>query len=494
MKKKSAEKSKTDVVLIGAGIMSATLGVILKELNPSLKIQIFERLDSSGLESSSAWNNAGTGHAAYCELNYTPEKNGIVDAKKAVSISEQFEVSKQLWSYLVETGKLKDTSFINSVPHFSFVHGEGNVSYLKKRFDAMKKEPIFSDMLYSDQIETLKEWFPLMMQDRDPNIPVSATRMNLGTDVNFGKLTSDLIAYLSKFDDVEVHFNCDVKEIEKEKKVWEVEVKDLTTGKEIEVETSFVFIGAGGGALPLLLKTGIPEVEGYGGFPVGGQWLRCKNEEIIRKHEAKVYGKAAIGAPPMSVPHLDSRVIDGKKELLFGPFAGFSTKFLKEGTFWDLPGSIKLSNIIPMMQAGWNNMSLTRYLIQQVMLKPDERVEVLKEFYPNAKLEDWDLEIAGQRVQIIKKGKDGKGTLEFGTEIVNAKDGSIAALLGASPGASTSVAAMLDVIQKCFPKEFKSNEWQEKIKELIPSFGIQLNDNPELLVETRKRTSSILGL
>lgn len=493
MKKKSADKS-TDVVLIGAGIMSATLGVLLKEVKPDLKIQIFERLDASGLESSSAWNNAGTGHAAYCELNYTPEKNGTVDPAKAVSISEQFEVSKQFWASLVEQGKLKNTDFINTVPHFSFVHGESNVKFLKKRFDAMFSQPMFKDMVYSEDIDTLKEWFPLMMGDRDPSVPVAATRMDLGTDVNFGKLTTDLIAYLKTYEDVTIHYNCDVKDIEREGKGWEVEIKDLKSGKEFDVEAAFVFIGAGGGALPLLSKTGIPEVEGYGGFPVGGQWLRCKNEEVIKNHDAKVYGKAAIGAPPMSVPHLDSRVIDGKKELLFGPFAGFSTKFLKEGTFWDLPGSINLKNIVPMMQAGWSNMSLTRYLIQQVMLKPEERVEVLKEFYPNAKLEDWDLEIAGQRVQIIKKGKDGKGTLEFGTEIVSAKDGSVAALLGASPGASTSVSAMLTVIEKCFGKEYNSEEWQARFKNLIPTFGKELNKDEALLAQTRKYSSEKLGL
>ena len=493
MKKKSADKS-TDVVLIGAGIMSATLGVLLKEVKPDLKIQIFERLDASGLESSSAWNNAGTGHAAYCELNYTPEKNGVIDPAKAVSISEQFEVSKQFWASLVEQGKLKNTDFINAVPHFSFVHGESNVNFLKKRFEAMHAQPLFKDMVYSEDHATLKEWFPLMMEDRDPSTPVAATRMDLGTDVNFGKLTSDLIAYLNTYDDVTINYNCDVKDIEREGKGWEVEVKDLKSGKEYDVTADFVFIGAGGGALPILSKTGIPEVEGYGGFPVGGQWLRCKNEEVIKNHDAKVDGKAAIGAPPMSVPHLDSRVIDGKKELLFGPFAGFSTKFLKEGTFWDLPGSINLKNIVPMMQAGWSNMSLTRYLIQQVMLKPEERVDVLKEFYPNAKLEDWDLEIAGQRVQIIKKGKDGKGTLEFGTEIVSAKDGSVAALLGASPGASTSVSAMLTVLEKCFASEFNSPEWQSRFKNLSPTYGQELNKDEELLAKTRKYSSDKLGL
>ncbi len=492
MKKKSADNS-TDVVLIGAGIMSATLGVLLKEVKPDIKIQIIERLDASGLESSSAWNNAGTGHAAYCELNYTPEKNGVIDISKAISISEQFEVSKQFWASLVEQGKLTNVDFINSVPHFSFVHGESNVNYLKKRFEALKAQPLFQEMIYSDDKNTLKEWFPLMMEDRDPSTPVSATKMDLGTDVNFGKLTSSLIAYLNTYDDVSILYNCEVKDIEKENKAWEVEIKDLNTGKEFNIDANFVFIGAGGGALPLLSKTGIPEVQGYGGFPVGGQWLRCKNEEVIKNHEAKVYGKAAIGAPPMSVPHLDSRVIDGKKELLFGPFAGFSTKFLKEGTFWDLPGSINLKNIVPMMQAGWSNMSLTRYLIQQVMLKPEERVEVLQEFYPDAKLEDWELEIAGQRVQIIKKGKDGKGTLEFGTEIVSSKDGTVAALLGASPGASTSVSAMLTVIEKCF-KEYVTPEWQNRFKNLIPTLGTDLNKNPELLAETRAFSKEKLGL
>lgn len=476
--------------------MSATLGVFLKQLQPDWTIEILERLDEVAAESSAAWNNAGTGHSALCELNYTPEKeDGTIDCSKAYRIIEQFEVSKQFWAYLVEQGFLKNSDFIKSVPHMSFVRGQEDVAYLRKRVEALTRNPMFGGMQFSEDHALLKEWFPLMMEGRDPEEPVAASRMDIGTDVNFGALTWSMIRYLFNQPGVGIHVAHEVRDVERgDDGLWEIKVKNLTTDQVRKIRSRFVFIGAGGGALHLLEKSDIPEAEGYGGFPVSGQWLRCTNPDIIARHHAKVYGKAAVGAPPMSVPHLDSRMINGEKELLFGPYAGFSTKFLKNGSYLDLPASIKLGNIKPMLQAGWHNMSLTRYLIQQVRLSPEEKLEILKEFYPGAQMADWELAIAGQRVQVIKKDKNGDGILEFGTELVRSSDGTIAALLGASPGASTSVSVMLNLLQQCFAEDMATAAWQSKLHEMIPSYGKQLAEDPALMRMLRDWTSETLHL
>ncbi len=491
------DNTEVDVVLIGGGIMSATLGTLINELNPDVKIEILERLDVVAAESSDAWNNAGTGHSALCELNYTPQKpDGSVSIDKAIKIAEQFEISKQFWSYLVEKGIIKDpANFIRQVPHMSAVFGEKDVKFLKTRFETLTKENLFKGMEYSEDKALLEKWIPLMMEGRDPNEAIAATKMDIGTDVNFGSLTRDLISYLDKKDNINLSLNQEVKDIEREDDGrWEIEVKDLKTGAKREIKAKFVFIGAGGHSLLLLEKSGIPEAKGYGGFPVGGQWLRCINEDIIKQHHAKVYGKASVGAPPMSVPHLDTRVIDGKQALLFGPYAGFSTKFLKQGSYFDLPASIKLSNIKPMLSAGLDNLPLTKYLITEVMKKPKDKLESLKQFMPTAKLEDWVIEKAGQRVQVIKKDPKHGGVLEFGTEVVSSADGSIAALLGASPGASTSVAIMIQLLKKCFPERAKSDEYKRKLREMIPSWGQSLNDNPELCAQVREKSQRILKM
>ncbi len=487
----------TDFTLIGAGIMSATLGVILKKLMPEATISIYERLDKVGAESSDAWNNAGTGHSAFCELNYTPEReDGSVDITKALKIASSFEVSKQFWAYLKESNNFPfKRPFINDIPHMSLVWGDENISFLKKRYDTMVGYPIFKDMKYSEDFEEISSWAPLMMKNRDPKEIVAATFMEIGTDVNFGAITRGMIEYLKTLDGVEVYLGQEIQDLTKlEDGSWKIEIEDLETNKDYSVTSPFVFIGAGGGAIPLLDKTELEQGKGFGGFPVGGQWLKCTNPEIVKQHQAKVYGKAATGNPPMSVPHLDTRYIDGKQALLFGPYAGFSTKFLKNGSYWDLPLSIEMHNIWPMLSAGMKNVSLTKYLIDQVMQSPEERFEFLQKYYPDAKMEDWELAYAGQRVQIIKKDKDGGGKLQFGTEIVTDDDGSLAALLGASPGASTSVSIMLDVIEKCFPEKIKSEDWQNKIKEMIPTYGESLIGNGELCLATRERTTRVLKL
>lgn len=485
-----------DVVLIGAGIMSATLGALLKELQPDLSIEIFERLDIAAAESSDAWNNAGTGHSAFCELNYTPQlPDGSVEISKAIAIAESFEVSKQFWSYLVQ--KRNDVSpeaFIKSTPHMSFVWGEKNVEYLHKRFTRLQESHLFNGMVYSEDAQLLSEWMPLVMEGRNPEEKVAATRMDLGTDVNFGALTRIMFEDLQNDQNVSIHFNHEVRKLKKKDGFWKIKVKDLTTGEKRVVRAKFVFIGAGGGSLPLLEKAAIPEGKGFGGFPVSGQWLKCVNPEIIERHNAKVYGKAAVGSPPMSVPHLDTRMIDGKKALLFGPYAGFSTRFLKNGSLLDLPLSIKPNNVFPMISAGLANIPLTKYLIDQVRQSPEDRLVALRDYLPNAKMEDWELETAGQRVQVIKKDPKHGGILEFGTEVVSAADGSIAALLGASPGASTAVSIMLTLLERCYPEQLKSDEWQEKLKQMIPSFGESLSENAELSENIRIQTAEVLQL
>ncbi len=488
----------TDVVLIGAGIMSATLGVLLKILQPDIKIEIYERLDSAAAESSDAWNNAGTGHSAFCELNYTPEKeDGSIDISKAIKIAEQFEISRQFWSYLViQKLVASPENFIHSIPHMSFVWGEDNVTFLKKRFDALQENPLFKKMEFSTNFEQLMAWMPLVMEGRSPNEKIAATHMNLGTDVNFGALTRAMFHYLKNQEGVNLYFHHEVRKLKQsdKNKDWKITVKDLSNGEKKKTRTKFVFIGAGGGSLPLLEKADIPEGDGFGGFPVSGQWLKCINPEIIEKHDAKVYGKASVGAPPMSVPHIDSRMIDGKKALLFGPYAGFSTKFLKNGSYLDLPLSFKANNLIPMLSAGFQNLPLTKYLIDQVRQSPEDRMEALQEYLPNAKIEDWELENAGQRVQVIKKDEKGGGVLEFGTEVVTKADGSLAVLLGASPGASTAVAIMVDLLNRCFKNQVATPEWQEKLKQMIPSYGVKLNENPQQLEDIRLFTSQVLKI
>ncbi|MBS1646602.1 MAG: malate:quinone oxidoreductase [Bacteroidetes bacterium] len=489
--------SKPDVVLIGTGIMSATLGFFLKELQPNLVIEIYERLDSIAAESSDAWNNAGTGHSAFCELNYTPQKeDGSIDISKALKITEQFELSKQLWAYLIEKKYIDNPkTFIHSVPHHSFVWGKENAAYLKKRFESLSKHHFYEGMVFSEEHETLKKWFPLIMKNRSNEEVLAATKMALGTDMNFGELTRHLFKHLLAQEGVRLFLNHEIVFLEKkEHGGWEFEAKNIQTHEKKTHETPFIFIGAGGGALPLLEKAEIPEGKGFGGFPVSGQWLVCKNETVIQQHAAKVYGKAEVGAPPMSVPHLDTRIIDGKKALLFGPYAGFSTKFLKHGSLMDLPASLQVDNLVPIMSAGLHNIPLTKYLIEQVRQSPEERLAALQKFVPTARIEDWTLEEAGQRVQIIKKDEKVGGVLEFGTEVVAAADGSLSALLGASPGASTSVHIMLELLKKCFKENMQHPEWQNKLKEMIPSYGVSLAENKELCNTVRARTSRILEL
>jgi malate dehydrogenase (quinone) len=486
-----------DALLVGAGAMSTTLAMMLNKLDPSLKICMVERLDHVANESTDGWNNAGTGHAAYCELNYTPEEGeGKVNISKALEINASFEVTLQFWSYLVKTGALPSPcEFINRTPHKSFVWGQKNVDFLRQRYELMSAHHLFTGMEYSEDPTKLAEWMPLVMAERKGKDPVAATHVQHGSDVDFGSLARNMVSHLEKQGNFELLLGHSVEDMQRSSTGgWSVLLEDNKSGEVTRVRSKFVFLGAGGGALPLLQKSEIPECEGYGGFPVSGQWLVCTKPEIANQHHAKVYGKAAIGAPPMSVPHLDTRVINGERALLFGPFAGFTTKFLKQGSKMDLPASVKVNNLKPMVSVGLNNMALTKYLISEVFQSDKSRMDSLREYFPAAKDEDWTLANAGQRVQIIKKDDKGKGKLEFGTEIVAAADGSLAALLGASPGASTATQTMIDVIERCFSDKLDSDGWKERLKTMIPSYEESLIEDAELLQTIRQDTLSTLEL
>ncbi|WP_413061306.1 malate dehydrogenase (quinone) [Sphingomonas carotinifaciens] len=487
-----------DVLLIGGGIMSATLGVLLHQLEPDWKMELVERLDQVAGESSDGWNNAGTGHSALCELNYTPVNaaDGRVEIAKAIEINEQWQVTRQFLSHQVRAGVLRDPrAFINSTPHMNLVWGRDNVAYLRKRYEALGASPLFSGMDFTTDPRQIATWVPLMMEGRKGGEPLAATRSPLGTDCDWGEVTRQYIASLKTRPGVTLTTGYEVRKLERNlDKTWRVTARAVNGGGSRVINARFVFAGAGGGALSILQESGIPEADNYAGFPVGGSFLVSEKPELANRHLAKVYGKAAVGSPPMSVPHLDTRYFDKRRALLFGPFATFSTKFLKHGSYLDLPGSVTLDNFRPMVAVGWDNFDLIEYLAGQLMMSDEDRLAALREYLPGARAEDWRLWQAGQRVQIIKRDPRKGGVLKLGTEVVASSDGSIAALLGASPGASTAPSIMLGLLKTVFPKRLATSVWQDTLRRIVPSYGIALNNHPDLLEKEWATTNETLRL
>jgi malate dehydrogenase (quinone) len=486
-----------DVALIGAGIMSATTGTLLKELAPSLSMVMFERLEDCALESSDGWNNAGTGHAANCELNYTPQlSDGSVDISRALKVNVEFDVSRQLWTHLVRKAAIPDPSaFIRACPHMSFVIGTDDVTFLRKRFAAMSAHHCYQGMEHTESGATIEKWAPLIMEGRDASEPVAATRMITGADVDYGALTHLLVAHLQRQEGFDVRYRHEVVNISRlNDGRWRIAAKRQSDGEMVSTVARFVFIGAGGGALPLAQKAAYPEIHGYGGFPVSGIWLRCDVPAVAQRHHVKVYGKAAHGSPPMSVPHLDMRVVAGQHSVLFGPYAGFSTKFLKHGSYLDLPKSIRPSNLAPLIDVAAHSFQLEEYLVGQVVQTSGEKFETLQRFFPLAEESDWHEAVAGQRVQIIRPDGHGAGSLEFGTELVGAADDSIVALLGASPGASTAAFIAVEVLKKCFASRLTDTDWLPMLKQIFPTYGIDLRLDAAACRQTRAETASVLKL
>ena len=466
-----------DAAIIGSGVMSANLAALLKRLDPSMRIQVYEVTDELAEESSNGWNNAGTGHAGICELSYTPyrEPDGSVKVGKAIGIFEQFEQSLEFWSYAVSSGMVGNPKeFINAVPHLSFVHGQEQVDYLRARYEGMAAHHFFAGMEFTTDRATIAKWAPLLMEGR-ADMPVAATKMDGGTDVNFGAISRKLLDWVGRQDGCGIATGHRVVDLTKVSTGWELKVRDLSTGEIRHSRAKFVFVGAGGGSLTLLQKSGIPESKGLGGFPIGGQWLICENPEIIKQHQAKVYGQALGAAPTMAVPHLDTRILNGKKTLLFGPFAAWTTKFLhKKGSWTDLPLSVKPDNLATLIKIGIGNIDLIKYLVQQGTQSMADRLETLHVFYPSAKASDWKLIDAGIRVQAIKKTDGEAGIVHYGTEVITNADHSISALLGASPGASVSVNIVLDVIKLCFPNLIQDPAAKARLKEMIPTWDVDI--------------------
>jgi malate dehydrogenase (quinone) len=488
-----SESARTDVVLVGAGIMSATLGALLRRLEADWSITLVERLDAVAAESSSPWNNAGTGHSALCELNYTPEMpDGSIDITKAVRINEQFQVTRQFWAYAVENGILTDRSFVNPVPHVSFVHGARRVDYLRRRQQALAGNPLFAATELIEEPHEFARRLPFMAAKRDFSGPVALNWASDGTDIDFGALSRQLIGYAVR-NGTTALFGHEVRNLSRASDgSWTLTIGNRRSGEKRKLNAKFVFVGAGGYALPLLQKSGIKEVKGFAGFPIGGRFLRADNPTLTAAHRAKVYGVPSPGAPPLGALHLDLRFVNGKSWLVFGPYAGWSPKFLKHGHFTDLPRSVKRDNVLSMLGVGLTERALVNYLIGQLRLTEPDRVRALREFAPSALDSDWELTVSGQRVQVIRRDKRKGGVLEFSTTVVGSADGSIAGLLGGSPGASTAVPIMLDVLQRCFANHYQS--WLPTLKEMVPSLGAELSKEPALYDEVLTWATKMLQL
>ena len=494
------EAEEVDVALIGGGILSATLGLVLHRLQPDWKIVGYERLPKVAKESSNAWNNAGTGHAGLCELNYTKQlPDGSMDNTKPVQVNAQFQQTRELWAFLVEEGILGlPETFVNKCPHMSIVHGEEDIEFLRKRWLSLKENPLFASMEFSDDHEKIREWAPFLVEGRDPNDRIAVTWDPTGTDVDFGSITTQVFNHLA-FNGVNIETSKEVTDLKKNTAgSWTLRVVDRgevgsRKGGEKFVRAKFVVNGAGGWALKMLQKAGIPEVSGYALFPVTGAFMSTDDPSVVDLHKVKVYAKPPVGAPPMSNPHMDARVINGSRSVLFGPYAGIDPRFLKYGSLLDMPKMIRFHNIGAVLNVAKDNLALVKMLIGMIFMTPGQKLAEMRVFAPSASMTDWRLIKAGQRAQIIKTDANGKGgSLQFGTEVVTSADGSLAAVLGASPGASTAVPIVFDVLTKCFPD--KVDEWETRFRRIIGSYGKNIAEDPELAYEVMSRTAEVLHL
>lgn len=455
---------EADVVLIGGGIMSATLGSMLAVLEPTWRIVLLEKADELASESSDSWNNAGTGHSGYCELNYMPNPE---DGTKAASIAQQFHASREWWAYLAEQGLVDPTAFIHSTPHMDVVFGSRDVDYLRRRHATLVNDPLFAGLEYSEDRSTIAKWAPLVMSGRTDGEAIAATRHPRGTDVDFGALTRQLTGLIAARGGTAL-FGHDVRAIDRAQAGGWIVSGSGPDRARFSITAKHVFVGAGGFALRLLQRAKLPEVRGYAVLPVGAAFYRCSTPEVVAQHEAKIYGQAAIGAPPMSVPHLDKRVVDGTGHLLFGPYATFSTKLLKRGKLTDFFTTLRWHNLHTIVAAGAQNLSLVRYLVAELAARPRKKFAQVQRFYPESKFSEWELILAGQRAQLVKPDPRKIGALQQGTELVVSADNSISGLLGASPGASTAVPIMLDLLRRCFPDSWGAT-WRDALSEAIPS-------------------------
>jgi malate dehydrogenase (quinone) len=273
---------------------------------------------------------------------------------------------------------------------------------------------------------------------------------------------------------------------------WRVDVTLTDSGEARSATAKFVFIGAGGGALPLLQKSGIPEWRGYAGFPVSGIWLRCDNPSVTGKQHAKVYGKVAVGSPPMSVPHLDTRVIGGRRSLLFGPYAGFSSKFLKHGSLMDLFRSVTPAIIRPMLSVARDNVDLTEYLIEQLLQSESHRLATLDKYFRMPMRPTGPSRWPGSGSRSSSPTLD---TAEFSSSepgLFRRKIGRSSACWGPPPAPPRRL--QFSVLQKCFPDELTPSAWLPKLKEIIPSYGISLIDDGDLLRRVCADTAPVLKL
>ena len=480
-----------DVIIIGAGIMGTTFATLAKELAPELNITILERLESAGEGNSWVFNNAGTGHEANCELNYTPVDEEVISVEKALKIHAQFNVAKQFWAHLIKKGAIKDPkTFINQTKHCTIV-SESSIDELRLRFKEMSAHHFFESMRFSEDFDEIKSWIPYLMEGRPRHEKMAATVIETGTDVNFGALTQQMAEHAAQDLGVKIEYGTHVKRVHKSPAgSWLVETE--RHGAPVRYKADVLFVGAGGGAFPILKKSHLPFAKRFTGFPVGGRFLQAPiSAEQADHYRAKTYGKAKVGAPPMSVPHLDLRVADGQHYLLFGPFASFKPVLEKGRGFFDYLRAMRLHDIPGLLNVTLEHFPLVKYLVSETFKGEKSMFEELESFAPGlSKKFDWKPVHAGQRVQIIKDGD-----LQMGTEILVSKDKTYGTLLGASPGASVSPEVMLRCLEQLLPAIFTKEATRKAKKEIFPEDDLDtLATNPDRYREIRDAVNKQLGI